>query len=792
MRPRGLSSLDKKLLRDVWRMRLHALAVALVLGCGLAVFVMAVGMRGSLERTRADYYAERRMADLAVSLVRAPDRLIGRLAATPGVAAVETRIAGLALLDLDQIEEPASARLVSLPARGRPAVNDLTLARGRWPDPAHVEEVIVSHAFATALELQPGDTLRAVLHGRRQTLRIVGLANAPEFIFVAAPGELFPQPERFGVIWMGREALARAYDLDGAFNEAVVRLARGAHSAAVIDALDEILEPYGSGGVYGRDRMVSDRFLSEELRQLATMAAFLPTFFLLVAAFLVNIAMGRVIATERSNIGLLKAFGYGDVAVGWHYAKSALMFAAIGALIGSLAGVALGRWMADVYQDYYHFPRLDFVASPFTFAAAWTAAFLAAGLGALVSVWRAVRLAPAAALQPPRPAAFQRIEGPLADFAARLDAKSRIIVRRIVRFPRRAGTTVLGVALAMALLVVARTFPAVMDRLLDVHFNVANRQDVTLSFIEAREAGALHDVARLPGVVYAEPFRADGVVLRHAGREVQEAVIGVPAGARLNRLIGQSGGAIEPPAAGVFLARALAERLAAAPGDDIEIEQTSGRRVRARARVAGVIDPMVGSSAYMELSALARLMREPGRVSGAHAMLDPAHHRAFNRRLKETPAIVGASFLTLAERSMRRSFEEGVGYMNLIYAAFAAVMAGGVAFSAARITLAEQERDLATLRVLGFTRLEASYVLMGELMALALAAAPIGCILGMWLAMWLMELFQTDMYSFPFIHNPPGYAFAVAFTLACVLAAAFVVRRGVDRLDMVAVLKARD
>jgi putative ABC transport system permease protein len=787
-----MRALDKKLLRDVWRMRLHAAGVALVLGCGLAVFVMAVGMRESLERTRAAYYTEKRMADLAVSLVRAPDRLGEDLARAPGVALAETRIAGFALLDLPQIAEPASARLVSLPRHGRPRINDLVLMRGRWPDPARAEEALVNQSFAEALGLDVGEVLNITLHGRRQAVRLAGIANSPEFVFVSAPGELFPQPERFGVIWMGREALARAYDLDGAFNEVVFKIARGARREQTIDALDEILRKYGSSGVYGRDRMLSDRYLTEELRQLATMAAFLPTFFLVVAAFLVNISLGRVIATERSNIGLLKAFGYGDAAVAWHYAKSALLFAAIGALIGSAAGVAFGRAVANLYRVYYHFPKLDFSASPFTFASAWLVGFAAAGAGALISVWRAARLAPAAALAPPRPAAFFQIGGLVAALSERLDAKSRIVLRRIIRFPRRAATTTIGVALAIALLVVAQTFPAVMNHILWVHFTFANRQDVTLTFAEAREIGVIHDVERLPGVAYAEPFRAEDVILQNGRRRVQEAILGIPPSARLNRLIGQNRKSVEPPPAGVILARALATKLAAAPGDEIRVEQTRGRRVHTSVRVAGIVEPMVGSSAYMELSALARLTREPGRISGAHLVLDRARYADFNRRLKEAPTLAGASFLTLAERAMRRGMDRSVGFMNVLYATFAAVMAGGVAFSAARVTLAEQERDLATLRVLGFSRSEVSYVLVGELAALTLFAVPIGCLAGTGFGMWLMRLFETDMYAFPYVFNQPGYAFAVAFTLGCVLVASLIVRADIDRLDMVGVLKARD
>lgn len=773
-------------------MRINAVAVAMVLGCGLAIFVMAIGMRESLERTRLDYYASQHMADLAVSLARAPEGVEADLAAAPGIAAVETRIAGLALLDLPGVVEPASARLVSLPPQGRPTVNNLVLARGRWPDPVVAEEVLVNEAFAKALDLDPGARLEATLHGRRQTLRIVGISNSPEFVFVSAPGELFPQPDRFAVIWMGHETLARAYNLEGAFNEAVFRLAPDADDTAARRAIDAIVGPYGSTGVYGRDRMPSDRFLTEELRQLATMAAFLPAFFLVIAAFLVNVALARIIATERSNIGLLKAFGYGDAAVAWHYAKSALLLGAVGALIGAGAGIWLGRLVAAVYRDYYHFPRLDFAAPLWIFAAALAAALVSAAAGALFAVMSAARIAPAAALAPPRPMAFSQSNGLTGALSRHLDAKSRIIVRRIVRFPRRSATTVIGIALAIGLLVVARTFPAVMDRLLDVHFAQTNRQDVTLSFIEAREESVLNAVRQMPGVIYAEPARVDSVILHNGVHSVEEVMIGSQPGARLNRLINTEGSLLPTPASGVALGRALAAKLAVKAGDWIEIEQARGARIRTSVHVAAIVDPMVGSSAYMDLDAQARLMREPRQITGANVRLDSAAYEDFNRELKRTPALAGASFLTLAEESMRRNYRDGVGYMNLIYLSFAAIMAGGVAFSAARVTLAEQERDLATLRVLGFTRFEVSYVLIGELAALALLAIPVGCLSGTLMAYWLMQLFQTDMYSFPYVFNPEGYGFAISFTLACVAVAALVVRNGLDKLDMVAVLKGRD
>ncbi|SUS03330.1 conserved membrane hypothetical protein [uncultured Defluviicoccus sp.] len=784
--------LDRKLWRDLWRMRINVVAIVLVLGCGVAILVMAVGMRESLERTRLEYYAAHKMADLAVTLVRAPNRVAVELEAVPHIAAIEPRVAGLALLDLPHIKEPAAARLVSLPRTGRPKVNDLSLAQGRWPDPNRPDEALVNQALATANNFQLGQSLNVTLHGLKQQLKIVGVANSPEFVFVSAPGEIFPQQDRFGVLWMGEASLARAYDMEGAFNDVVLRLSPGADVNAVKDAVNRILAPYGSAGAYDRTRMPSDRFLTEELGQLATMAAFLPAFFIVIAAFLVNIALTRLIAAERSNIGLLKAFGYTDGSVAAHYAKGALLMSLCGAAVGSFAGWALGRLMAEVYKNYYHFPRLEYEASIGVYVAAWSVAVACAMAGALAAVLVAVRLAPAAALAPPPPTSFENNGGLLKAVSNRLDAKSRIVLRRIVRFPRRSATTVVGIALGMSVLVLAGAFPAVMERLLDVNFSLANRQDASLSFVEAKDEGIIHAVMKLPGVVQVEPSRADRVIFHHAGHSVEEALIGLASGARLSRLVNADLTTIEPPAAGVALARVLADKLEARVGDTLDVEQTTGRNLVFTTKVAVIVDPMIGASGYMELGALARLMREPRRVTGVNVRLDAAAYDRFNAAVKKAPALAAASFVNLAERSMRENFDRSVGTMNLIYMSFAAIMAGGVAFSAARITLAEQERDLATLRVLGFTRLEVSYVLIGELALLGLLAVVPGVITGTLMGEWLMNLFSNDLYSFPYVFNDHGYAVAIGFTLGCVAAAALLVRTGIDRLDMVGVLKARD
>ncbi|MEP7311931.1 MAG: FtsX-like permease family protein [Pseudomonadota bacterium] len=787
-----LSPLDRKLLRDLSRMKLQAVAVSAVLACGVALFVMATGMYDSLERARDRYYETSRMADLTAPVVRAPDGVAARIAALPGIAGLETRVSGVGLLDLPGVSEPVSARLISLPPDRRPRVNDLVLRSGRYPNPARDREVLINEAFAEANGLAAGSQFGALIYGKHRELSVVGVASSPEFVFAVAPGALLPEPERFGVIWMGREALGRAFDLDGAFNDVEVLLTRGANPRAVVDSLDRLLARHGGRGAYGRDRMLSAQFLSDELTSLRTMASILPPIFLLVAVFLLNVSLSRLVATERSNIGLFKSFGYGNLSIGLHYGKFAVAFALLGALLGMAAGRWIGGLMATIYATVYRIPDLQFDAGPGVYIGALVVALIAALLGAAQAVWRATRLPPAAALAPPAPTSFGRLGGAVENAARGLDAKSRMVARRIARFPRRAATTVVGLSLALALLVTSQHFPLSMNRIVDVTFGVAQRMDVTLSFAEPADEAILRDVAHLPGVKRVEPMRGAEVILTAGSRRQRDTIIGVPPGALLNRVLAQDLSAIEPRPDGLTLSLNLANKLGVKPGDTVHVEATDGYRATADLPVVAVVRPYLSAPAYMELEALNRLLREPGRVTAAYLLIDAASRDVLNTRVKELPTVTGVTFLDNASASMRKMLSQGSGFFSYMFIVFSSLMAAGVAFSAARVTLAEQERDLATLRVLGFGRGEASYVLLAEIGVLLLIALPLGVVMGALLSRWLMSQFQTELFTFPYVTSAAAYAESALFVVAAVVVAALVVRRGVDRLDLVGVLKSRD
>ena len=787
-----IRTIDRKLLRDLARIKGLAAAVALVAGSGVAMLVMSLGTLNSIEATRAAYYERYRFADIFAPLKRAPQSLSARIAAIPGVKWVEARIVKDVTLDVAGMDEPATGRLISIPPRRRPHLNEPTLRRGRHIDPARPDEVLVGEAFAKAHGLGPGGRLAATINGRRRTLDIVGVALSPEYVYAIGPGVLVPDNRRFGVLWMGQGALAAAFDLQGAFNDVSLSLLRSASAAEVIDRLDDLLRPYGGIGAYDRGDQVSDSYLRGEIEQLGALSTIVPPIFLAVAAFLLNIVISRLVETERGQIGLLKAFGYSDWAVGRHYLKLALAIAALGLAFGFLAGAYLGRATTEMYTQFFAFPFLHYRPSPDTFAIAGlvtVAASLAAAAGA---VRRAARMPPAEAMAPALPTAYRRTLLERLGAIAPMAQPTRMIFRHIVRWPGRAAFTCLGIALGAALMISTLFFYDAIDHMIETYFHHAQRQDVTVTLVEAGPERTLGAIAGLPGVLSAESYRVAPARLRHGHLAERVAIIGLAADAELRRALDTRLLPFDLPPDGIVLSTKLAELLRARPGHTLTVEFLEGRRPVRRVAVAALVEEYIGTPAYMERRALNRLLREGPTISGAYLMVDSRREAALYRRLKDTPAVAGVGLQTAALRTFRQTMAETMDIMISFYVGFGALIAIGVVYNAARVSLSERARELASLRVLGFTRGEVFYILFGELTVLTLAALPLGCVLGYGLA-WLMSLnFDTELFRVPLVVQRDTYGAAVAAVIAAAVGSGLLVRRRLDRLDLISALKTRE
>ncbi len=787
-----VSPLDKKLGRDLMRMKTQSLAIALVIAVGVLMLVMMDGLVHSLEETRLAYYERYRLADAFAPVKRAPDRLLDDIAAIDGVAAAEGRINGGALIDIPGEAVPVRAQALSLPAFAEPRLNAVYLARGRLLDPRRHDEILLLEGFAKARGFEPGDMLTATMNGARRTFHIAGLAQSPEFLYSTAPGELVPDDSRFAVIWMNEEALAAAYDMDGAFNEALIDLERGASEPAALAALDRLLDAYGGAGAYGLEDQFSNRFIVEEISGLRVSRSVVPPVFMGVAAFLLYIVISRMISAERLQIGLLKAFGYSGAEVGFHYFKFVVLIAAAGAVAGCILGVLSGQSLAGYYQIYYKFPFLIFRVDPAAFLIAFAVSVAAASAGGVVALRRVFSLTPAVAMRPPAPPDYSRsidIAGALKRW---LDQPSRMVLRRLTRQPGRAAAAAAGIAAGMGLSLAMLGVMAGFNRAIDLNFSVVDRSDATVSFIEPLSDKTLLELARIDGVIEVEPFRAVPVILRNGVRTHRGTLSGLVAEPRLSRAMADDLTPIYIRKDGVILAEPLREKLAVRAGDMITVEVREGRRPVLTLPVAAVAQTLLGAPAYMEIGALGEAVSEPRRVSGAYLRIDDEKSRAIYEKLKNMPAVAGVSLRSEARGALEKIMNEGAGASRFIMAGLAAIITFGIVFNSARIAFAERAHELASLRVLGFTRNEAAFVLLGELGAITLIALPAGVAIGAGLAGAIAAGFSTDLYTIPAEVDAVSVGWASLAVLAAAVASGRLVKNDIDRLDLVTALKSRE
>jgi putative ABC transport system permease protein len=768
------------------------LAIALVVAAGVAMYVMYLSNFASLGASQRAFYDRQRFADVFASLKRAPQRVADDIAALPGVAAFETRIVATVTLDLEAVNEPAAGRLVSIPAARRPAVNDLFVRRGRWIEAGRPDEVLASEGFAAANDFEPGDRVAAVINGRRRELTIVGIALSPEFIYSIRPGELVPDDRRFGVLWMEQRALAAAFDMEGGFNDVVLRMAPGAPEMEAIARLDRILEPYGGLGAIPRALQLSHWTLQSELNQLQNFGFLLPLIFLLVAAFILNVALTRALALQRAQIAALKALGYSNLSLGWHYMKWALLVGLGGIVIGMAGGAWLGGAIGDLYNQYFRFPVLLFSIPAHVVLGASVLTLGAAGGGAFAAVRRAVRIPPAEAMRPEAPAGYRRTPVERAPLARRLGAAGRMVVRNLMRRPGRAVVSVAGIGFAVAVLMVGFVFVDAIDRLITSQFSVTERQDVTVTFVEPRSSDARYALERLPGVIAVEPQRIVAARIRAGHRERYLAVTAVDPQARLRRIVDARGHEVRLTPGGVVLSKILSDVLGVGAGDSVTIEVLEGNRPSRTVPVTGLVDDVMGLAVYMESGALHALMREGAVLSGAAMLIDSRSEAALSAALKRSPAVAGVGFKSVVLKSFRDTMAANLNLTLFINLLFAGVIAFGVVYNAARVSLSERSHELASLRVLGFTRAEISLILMGELTVLTLAALPVGAVFGYGLSAAIATTVQSEVYRFPLHVSRQAVAMSFLGILGAALVSALLVRRRIDRLDLVAVLKVRE
>lgn len=787
-----LAAIDRKLLRDLVKLRGQVFTIALVTACGIASYVATRGTYESLVQARHAHYEQQRFADLFVHLQRAPETLLTHIRDIPGVSLAYGCILKPVKLAIEGFNEPAQGQAISLPERGEPLLNGVYLAEGRLPEPGRDEEVLLLKAFARAQDIHPGDHLPLVINGVLRKFRVTGIAMSPQYVFSVPPGELIADPERFAVLWLNRNVLADAYQMKGAFNYLSIQLQPGAFATTVIATLDALLEPYGGMGATDRDKQLSHIVVKNEIGRLRSIGRILPLIFLAVSAFLVNVVLTRLVQLQRTQIAMLKSIGYRDRDVALHYVKMVSVILVIGAILGLAFGIWLGHYTTHIYNDFFSFPHLRYQYDRNILGTALLISIGTAVIGAVAASRMVMRLPPAEAMRPEVPVRYRRALSESLFLQKLFGESARMVLRELERRPLRTFASIIGLSFSVALLVTSRFMFDSIDRFMAVQFEGVQREDMIVTFTNSVSERAERELAHLPGVLRVEGLRTIPVRMRfeHRKRDVQ--MLGYGDDIDLRRILNDRGTVQRLPRDGAILSSELAKILKVKMGQSVNIELLEGERRNLALTVMGAVDDLVAMFGYMRLDTLNRLIDEQSRISSAVLRIDPLRYAELRTALIRRPLVLGISRHARQIDQFKRQTTDLMRISSWIVTLFASIIVIGVVYNNARVSLSTRSRDLASLRVFGFRRAEVSVVLLGELALQVLLGLPPGLFMGKWLSIGLMSGIDTEQYRFPVVISAQTYAFAAMVTLGAAAVSALLVRTKLDRLDLIAALKTRE
>ena len=787
-----MSLLDRKLLRDINSMRGQVLTIALLVAAGVAVFVGSVSTYVSLRAGCDAFYADARFPQVFVTMKRAPLSIVPRLNAISGVVAVEPRIVREVIVDWPAASQPVSARLVSINHGGDEQLARLHLRRGTAPEPGSARSAAVNEAFAEANGVIPGADIRVLLNGKLESFHVSGIALSPEYVYAVKPGLPIPDDRLYAILWVDRTAAEAAFDMKGAFNNAVVSLAPGTDPRPVVEELDRLLEPYGSVGAVERRDQPSNRFLEDELNQQKVMSITIPVIFFGVAAFLLNSALGRLVAAQREQIAALKALGFPTLTLTLHYLKLVIVIVLIGSTLGIVGGFGFGKAMMSSYHGFFRVPELPFELTAWSALAGIAISLAAGSLGVVTALQEVVGLAPAVAMRPAAPLSFRRTWMEAILPGKTITARRMMMLRNMAGRPFRSVFTVVGIAFAVPMMVLGIFWRDAIDQMVELQFHLVERGNTSITFPHPLDRAIVRDLARLPGVLAVEGQRIVPVRLRSGQHTYLTSVIGLSPGDELRR---PHDAALRPIAAspdGMTLTRRLADRLKAKPGEIITVETMEGRRSKLDLPVNTIVDESIGMASYMDMDVLNHLTGEGAVVSAASMYVDPIALPSLGLAFKNLPTVESVTMKAYTLSSFLEKIAGLVFVSAGILTAFAAIITVGVVYNSARISLQERAWELASLRVLGFTRDEVASILFGEFAVEIALGIPIGLWLSRGIIGLIARFHSNDSFQIPPVIEPRTYLIAAGVVLVAAAASTFIVRKRVDRLDMVAALKARE
>ena len=785
----------RKLLRDLLQRKWSLVSLCLIVTVGVGCYIAMAGVYRDLSGSKKRYYQNYRFPDFIVDLKRAPEWAVEEVASFPNVRAVRGRVNFSTLIDLPGKDEPISGVSISMPEIPSPVLNDILLMSGTWFSGENDKEVILNDAFAQENGLYPGSRIKALLLDKQHDLLVVGTAKSPEFVYLISPGggELAPDPARFGVMYLTERFLQESCELEGAFNQ-IIGLAHDSSRPALkatFGLIEEKLDPYGVLNTSLAEDQPSARYLADELTGLKITSTVMPSIFLIVAALVLNVLMSRMVTQQRTVIGTLKALGYSSRSITRHYVS----YGVIIGLIGGLGGIAFGYWaqgaLVTLYREFYTLPDFEPHFYFDIFLIGMTVSLVFAVLGTLKGVHHAASLEPAEAMRPPPPEKGGKVlPERIPFFWRRLPFRWKMILRAVFRNPFRSSVNVLASLIATALIFSSLSMTDSLDYLMSYEFEKVSHQDITVSLRDPKDITTTREMLLLPTISETEPQLAVACDLKNGPYQKRVGVMGLVRNNRLYTPLDKDGNPIVIPEMGLVLSKKLAEILKLVPGDTVTLRPLIGLRKEVVAPVVGTVDTFLGLSAYANINYLSNLIGEEWAANVVMGnTFQRTSERSFLDKLKLRPTVTGVSERTRALIQLDETFGETMGTMMSIMVLFAGLIAFGSVLNTTLVSLSERQREVGTLRVLGYTPANISRIFSGESFVVNVIGILLGLVFGILLTKSLSLAYSTELYRFPAIVYPWRLVMCAVIMIVFISAAQLIIYRLIRTLKWLEVLK---
>jgi putative ABC transport system permease protein len=759
------TALNLKVLRSLWILRFQTLSIAVLVACGSGLLIAAWSSYDALQRAKQSTYETLFFGDAFAEVKEAPLSLESRIRSIRGVREVDLRLVESALI---RLPGAPSAQFISLPEHDQPGLDRVHLKSGRLPAPSLIPEVLLHEGFALARGLNPGDTLSAVVGGRQWKLRISGVALSPDSVYVIGPGSPLPDNSRYGLAWMNRKDLERITGKGRTFKRVSLKLSSNTPPLTVLEDLDRILRPYGSPGSYLRKDQYSNRLVENEITEQKTLAVLFPVIFLGIATLLIHSTLGRLVQLERIQIATLRALGYRSIEIMIHYLKLACCMIGGGAILGIALGTGIGQLLSRSYQAFFRFPEIRFSPGGDAILLGLLASVFSGVIGAISAMASIRSLTPAEALRPPAPRRFHSSYLDRSFLGPRIPVRVRMVLRNTLSRPLRLVWNTVGISCAWILLIMSWSWNDILENLIDERFQRLARETLSMSLRTPVKDASIQSWKRLPGVIEFETYRILPVRMRYAHHSKTLVLSGGPTSPRLE--LPTLDTPIHGLTDGLVLSRYFRNTWGLKVGDRMEFESLEEGQRSFIIPVSRFIQDPIGVSARLPKDLLHSQLNEAPSFNRILLRVDPAFVDQIHDRLEDSP--LGTSIRTKADTlaSFSRTLGTLIRGSTLVLVSFAIAMALAILLNSIRISFAEREKEIASLRVLGLPFSTAFDLLLSETAIQWILAAPIGCVAGNVLTRAALKAMHAEEYDFTAVISNRTYALSFLILGFCLAA----------------------